>query len=618
MKTASTTKPGSQKFCFSHDGIDFGPCTSGELREQVRLGQLTPDDLVWKAGAQQKRPARLVPWLFLSHTTNESKRAVTSQPIPDSPTHFEAPHPTKRKTAERGSVSVSAANSSPKAEGELPQYKAVLNSAHEVCATTIQYGRQFAVAVVSLLQGNTTVSEIVQIWPSGREESKRLTIGCCTGVLSLILLSRLWPSPYSSSQQFSPFFPAMSGYSAAATSDAVTEYKMRVAEAREEQEERSKEIEMEVDRLLLKAAELRNAEKFHASENTYSKAIELAPQNVDAHVGLAETLFKLNDPSKAVSSLWQAVEKSRADKQQQLDLLTRISGHHIQNEEYGQAVRALDRAIAIEPEEGAYYFAAGVASINGKKYEQAIKYLETAVEYFHVAGQTGNWEHKAYVHLATAHQHLNETTEALQLCDKVLVIDPNNLDAHCVRGLIYAQNNAVDPAVAELQFVARDPDCNRSMLESFAEAFRRNRQWESCSLVYSKLMDMEPESAAWCHMRAVMRMRIGQFEAADLDCQRAQAMVKDNDPQSVSLKNLREMIRDLKDNQISYDEFMTQNEARKMQEFLGPAAFFPDSGSFSAPAATSPGSTYDYLTPHQAGKLGAMGLQIVPGHYFQR
>lgn len=78
MTNLVNQKTGSAKFFFLHDGIEVGPCTAAELQEQVQMGQLKSADLVWKAGSQQKREARQVPWLFSSRSPADFSRSSVS------------------------------------------------------------------------------------------------------------------------------------------------------------------------------------------------------------------------------------------------------------------------------------------------------------------------------------------------------------------------------------------------------------------------------------------------------------------------------------------------------------------------------------------------------------
>src|SRR5262249_1444406 len=58
-------------FCFPapewyyiHDGERVGPVTVGRLRRRTRRGQIRPDDLVWKPGLRNWKPAAQIVGLF--------------------------------------------------------------------------------------------------------------------------------------------------------------------------------------------------------------------------------------------------------------------------------------------------------------------------------------------------------------------------------------------------------------------------------------------------------------------------------------------------------------------------------------------------------------------------
>ena len=42
---------------YRKDGQDFGPVTSGQLKQMAASGQLAPDDLIWKEGLTDWLPA---------------------------------------------------------------------------------------------------------------------------------------------------------------------------------------------------------------------------------------------------------------------------------------------------------------------------------------------------------------------------------------------------------------------------------------------------------------------------------------------------------------------------------------------------------------------------------
>lgn len=576
---------------------------------QVEECQLKPDDLVWKVGSHQNHIAGRVKWLFPQTTDSRLDASLLAKLSAVSKEECVAS--VKTEVATRMEAVVEPPK--PECAGASDRSgKSVMSTSvaawREIALMTTRHACRLMVAAVKVAQGRAPFGELIKTWPADDSESRRLMIGYSVGFVGLILACRMWAQVPLGPQHVSAFQPA---------ARIVSPSDVWIQEKKSEEKIQAARSATEIERLLSRAADLRAEEKFHAAADVYKQALTLAPQNAEAHAELAATLFSLKEPAMAVASLWRAFDNVRDNTKRKVDLVIQIAEYHFEHEEYDAAIRAFDKAISLVPEEGAYRLAAGVASIHGKNYRKAVNYLEAAIEYFQITGQTGSWEYKAYLHLATAHRHLGETSKAAALCDNVLAKDPRNIDAHCVRGVMHAEDSETESAIKELDFVANHPECSRTMLESFGEAFRKGRNWSACSLVYSRLMKLEPNAHEWIHMRAVMRMRTGQLEDADVDCQRALAMVRENDAQMVPLRNLRAMIDDLKTSGMTYDEYMTAFQAQQMKQSIGPEAFFPSSPA-GAPATGSPNSPYDYLTPHQAGKLGAMGLQIVPGQYFRR
>ncbi|MBL8814745.1 MAG: tetratricopeptide repeat protein [Planctomyces sp.] len=593
------------RFCFSRNNVEFGPCSAEDLRELVKKGQLSSNDLVWKVGSRRKLRVAEVSWL--SRLEQPGLEASSVKPIPVSESQ-----PSNR-----------TANHAHPTHWLLAAF-----------VTTITFVGLLITHLLKTVQGKDSLDTLRHLWPKEPRErgqliqsmiisSMFLAVGGSVLSWSHRVTSQSFSSP--SGFQFARFSPTQFG-----TSDLQRiqqDAEQRSLTWKEEREEKARQAEIACRELVDKGRSLLSSDKIHAAKTTMEQAVQQFPSTAEAYVGLADVYFRRDEPAEGISTLWRAVGHAANRPELRIELLVQISSHCLEHEDYSGAIKAMENAIQLKPEEGAYRFAAGVASLKGKKYQQAISYFEAALEYFELAGLTGTWEYKARNHMATAYQSLGKTDAAVSLCDRVLADDPGNLDALCVRGLIYAQSNDPQAALEHLRIVAAMPECELAVLTSYAQAFQDTQQWSAAVEAGTLVMQKEPADGRWVFRRAFSEMRAGRFDLAQSDCDTAMRMAGEDQALRNSVSSLRETLATLLDRRMTYDDLIKEQEMAEMERAAaGDAAIFGigNSGwSSGAPAhsgsgSTGSGSTYDYLTPHQAGKLGAMGIRIVPGHYFQR
>jgi hypothetical protein len=94
---------------YAQDDREHGPVTAAYIAGMARSGKLRPEDLVWREGMEDWRPARVVKGLFAPKegpAGPASDTAVLEAPLPGAPASFE-PQPPE--------------TNSPSAEDEIPQ-----------------------------------------------------------------------------------------------------------------------------------------------------------------------------------------------------------------------------------------------------------------------------------------------------------------------------------------------------------------------------------------------------------------------------------------------------------------------------------------------------------------
>lgn len=612
-KKPSVTKHAPQQFFFIHQEREIGPATIPELQEQARMGKLVPDDLIWRLGSEERRAARHLLWLFPRSNDKPSTATVAGEcSIPQlglaAPVRVQTPDtlptPPVRLPVGRDAGPIDYSMIAERSGARLQEATQFLR---EAATVTIEYFREWMAFVKRAIMDKSTELAAMPEWPQDQHKSLRLAVGCSLCVVCGFVSSYLFqPASAVRTSRATAQVPSKVP-SPAPASAWMDQYKQRQAE---QQDKRDREIAANAQKYreaVTKGDKLLATGKLHAAQTAYEQAIALDGKASAAHIGLANTFSQMNEPSKVVDSLWKAFHQSTQDKPLQLSLLERIAGVHSEQGEFDGAVRAMDRAIQLEPEQGEYRYTAGVASWNAKNYRPAVKYLEAALEYFELAGQSGEPINKTCLHLAKAHRQLKETPRALHYCDRVLAADSEHHAAHCVRGVIYAQDNLVDKAASDYRCVARNQACKVAELVSFADAFRQHRQWEQALLVYSDIMQKEPERGEWVYHRASVAVQCGKYDIAKADCQYALKLMPKDNPMWNKIQELNSTVATLTRRGITLDILQQETRDAAIARHYGPGP-----SQNYAPARSAPRSPYGYLTPNQAGRLGAMGIHLGP------
>lgn len=580
-----TTKP--NLFCFLHDGVQFGPCTPSELQLQVAERQLLSSDFVWQVGGKRRR-AGTIGWLFPA-AVNQQESAIDRQLRIDpkcTVVSLLSTEVVNCRTHQQEDTGTAAAQSS---------FVHVLGK----CWEHLNVLRKSAHATLSNLDSST------------------LTIGLGCVLIVIVLLRGLFFSRFEDRNPNGLATDMVFGLGAAMSQLSGVE--RQLSEQQEEARKRKKTEEAEkrktTEELLKKASVLVGSDMPHAARECLEQGLKLTPNHTASHIAMAELCISQGEHTSATDSLWKAVSSADGDIHTQLELLTRISADCFNAGDFHGSIKAMEYAIRLKPEEGAYRYTAGVASLNAGNAKHAIPYFEAALEYFRLAGQTGEWEFKALCQLAIAQRRLGATEKALELCERVIQRDPKNLDARCIRGLIYAEDNFPDQAVKDLQFIVTHPGCSLDTAIKFAEAFRRHKQWEPALMACRRACLLNRRNANLTYWRGMFSLLTGQYEEAAADARLAMQLEPEDEKLKTEIAQLSSTAETLISRGITLDQLI-EEEVRaeeKFQELVNSRS--SSSGASSGYSSGPSDYSGSYVTPRNAGKLGVLGIQVIPGQH---
>lgn len=152
-----------------------------------------------------------------------------------------------------------------------------------------------------------------------------------------------------------------------------------------------------------------------AAEQAYKKVASLSPNDAEAHFYLA-TIYDERGDAEAVERELKAAIALKADYAEALNYLGYWYVERGRN--LAEAARLIEKAVAIDPDNGAYIDSMGWLYYKQGKYAKAVEFLEKAAAVLQ--------DPIIYDHLGDAYDKLRESVKAKESWRKSLEIAPDN------------------------------------------------------------------------------------------------------------------------------------------------------------------------------------------------
>lgn len=132
---------------------------------------------------------------------------------------------------------------------------------------------------------------------------------------------------------------------------------------------------------------------------------------------------------------------------------------------YDEAMKYLDRGIALYPTKSGYYQNYGVCLVAKGDDEKAMLYFKQAIA-------LDPKLYGSYLNLGLIHSRRGNVAEAVKFMEKALNVDQNNLDLHNNFGFIWAKQGKYEEAIAHFSFVIKRDPGNVSARLNLAQAYQ--------------------------------------------------------------------------------------------------------------------------------------------------
>jgi tetratricopeptide (TPR) repeat protein len=271
----------------------------------------------------------------------------------------------------------------------------------------------------------------------------------------------------------------------------------------------------------------------------FTKAIELNPDYTRAYIDRACSYEAINELQKAADDYQRAIvfetknpvfyfDAARVNfklrnNQEALDLINKstiLSPNYIEAyqllaqiqialEDYSNALISINKGLRLKdnPENNYYH---GLVSEKMKNYNQAELDYERAI--------TKNKRYtEAYLALANLRLQLNKIDKAMENCNAVFLINPNNKDAYLIRSEIYVKQTEYPKAIDDIsKILSTDPN-DKDMYLMRGKYYQEFTQNQNAINDFTKAIMLDSKFSEAFYKRAFSYEQVGDFKSAIKD-----------------------------------------------------------------------------------------------------
>lgn len=281
------------------------------------------------------------------------------------------------------------------------------------------------------------------------------------------------------------------------------------------------------------------AKSYNDAIDQFTKAVQVDPEYVAAYVERARTYRIINETQKAAEDYDRALVFKKKEPELFLEAATvnfdlklydkalemvreaikldeksdnalRLQSRiMIGKEDYSGALISINKAILLKDNsENNYYH--GVVSEMMKNYNQAELDYEKAI------GKDRRYI-SAYLSLANLRLQLNKLNKAIEHCNAVLAMDPNNKDAFLIRSQVYVKMIEYPKAIDDISKVVFNNPDDPGVYIMRGTYYQDFTQYQNAINDFTKAIMLDPKNSEAYYKRAYCYEQIGDYKSAIKD-----------------------------------------------------------------------------------------------------
>jgi tetratricopeptide (TPR) repeat protein len=231
------------------------------------------------------------------------------------------------------------------------------------------------------------------------------------------------------------------------------------------------------------------------------QAVELQPENADAHRDFGSALFASNRLEEALASFARAIALKPDNAEALYNRGLTLS--HLGR--YETALSSYDRAIVLQPRQPLLHNSRASTLFRLRRYEEALAGYDEAI-----ALRPDHAE--AYSNRALALSNLLRYEEALTSCDRALALQPDHAGAHCSRGVVLTRLQRHADALASFErAIALNPDDHEAHSGRAIVLADLHRHVDALAS-FDRAIALRPKHADAYWYKSLCLLALGQFE----------------------------------------------------------------------------------------------------------
>jgi tetratricopeptide (TPR) repeat protein len=306
------------------------------------------------------------------------------------------------------------------------------------------------------------------------------------------------------------------------------------------------------------------AKQYDNASKVYLRYLDLEPDDIEAYVGLTESLGESGRYAQALQTANKAMslDSTRADvrlayaraalrnRDKALrargaemytslpdsvklgaEDLTLLAGYEIDNGQLEEAKTHLDRAVETDPKYADAYFQRGLLAFKNNQPDSAITQFETAIKHDPAVSLY-------HLNLGVAYFQANQVDKAKPELRRAIALDKRPVMGHVLLGQALVSSDSLPQAEAEYQkALALDPK-NARALRGLGFTLLRGQSYDKAAEAYRGATDADPRNAdGWAGL-GQSYLGLGDLANAEDAFSKAQSI----DPSNASLKRGRELL----------------------------------------------------------------------------
>ncbi len=275
------------------------------------------------------------------------------------------------------------------------------------------------------------------------------------------------------------------------------------------------------------------AEQFETARNYLQHALELNPDQSEAHAAMAQVAMVLGETDVATQHA-QASRKQTKYTQMQDPLWWDVlklgvtaeryaerGNRYLEQGDFKRAVSELKTAITERSKDSHLWLNYGIALLLNKQYREAVPVLENTLVIIRDNENTtrntseiADLKVQSHYNLGLAYYHNGQIEKAIAAYEKALELDPNFADAYGGLGVIYWRMGDLNAAIRHCQKAVKIAPKNIEFHQNLTQIYWQKGVYDAAAVGYQIILELNPSDQRALHHLGLILLSKEEYDEA--------------------------------------------------------------------------------------------------------